>query len=48
MILVFAIVFVVVLGWLMWHGRVSSPMARLERELERELERLRKAGEPTR
>jgi len=44
MILVFAIVFVVVLGWLMWHGRVSSPMARLERELER----LRKAGEPTR
>jgi hypothetical protein len=44
MILVFAIVFVVVLGWLIWHGRVSSPMARLERELER----LRKAGEPTR
>jgi hypothetical protein len=44
MILVFAIVFVVVLGWLMWHGRVSSPMARLERELER----LQKAGEPTR
>ncbi len=43
MILVFAIVFVVVLGWLMWHGWVSSPMARLERELER----LQRAGEPT-
>ena len=44
MILVSAIVFVVVLGWLMWYGWVSSPMAQLEQELER----LRKAGEPTR